>query len=652
MRPYVSAIVCIFLVFFYSFVYKTHVEEEPDKETVYVTTIDSDETALAATFLCSSIRTSSAKPPDMIAIVPSELSKIHMNRLQRLKVQLIDASSVLSAAKTPDHQWSEKEILRSCKQNGFLVDGNVCPLWRLLALGVGVDRNIIYLDPNLILLRSLRHLASIRRPLLVHNQNVQETHEKYLPSLAIFRPNVNLLEKALDAFSKNVPKGVVKEHLGVNQANIKYKRFAQDAFLQSFGDLIDQYQLPFRTKSLCDAYEKHTLCQFLPSSLILQSWPESAGLSSPFFTETPSSASGVGELNKLNWVWAEIDHKLRDLHAPLLEEQQKNDCSIKRGALDKEKYTVMINAFDMDENRRRLLLTHTMHYARHELCDQIILVWNNLRTTPPTTEELRDEFGDGAEKVISSVQVFDSLNNRFRPLPEIRTEAVVITDDDIVIKYDDVRFALETWKRMPHVIVGSFARGHETDHNGGYIYMSPDNGMYSIVLTKFMILHVDFLREYTCALDHEIRSFVDQKNNCEDIAMNFIVSHLSSAAPMIVETVPEDYGTTSGISSQTGHSQERHECVTRFSKRFSQGTPLIRNPMMIRKYTPAPLRNMIMNVDGNLTSNDLLGKDNVVHFSAFIGIILFIYLFSQRSNLLRDLFVSLRSVNNSDSRDA
>lgn len=40
-------------------------------------------------------------------------------------------------------------------------------------------------------------------------------------------------------------------------------------------------------------------------------------------------------------------------------------------------------------------------------------------------------------------QAFDSLNNRFNPVPGIRTEAVYILDDDIFVDLKDLEFAFE-----------------------------------------------------------------------------------------------------------------------------------------------------------------------------------------------------------------
>jgi hypothetical protein len=236
------------------------------------------------------------------------------------------------------------------------------------------------------------------------------------------------------------------------------------------------------------------------------------------------------------------------------------------------------------------------------------------------------KFGPGAEKVVSRPQVFDSLNNRFRPLADVRTQAVIIADDDIVLPFEDIEFSFSTWQTMPHVIVGSFARSYEADGDGGYLYIAPANGVYSIVLTKFMILDWKYLHHYTCTMKKNIRAFVDERNNCEDIAMNYIVSHLSSAAPMIVETLPHDFGTTSGISSKNGHALERHHCVTYFASQFDKGTPLIRTPTKVWHSRQNSIQLVHIAPDGSEYTGSMMQQQHVVNFCAVFGTVLMFYL--------------------------
>lgn len=50
---------------------------------------------------------------------------------------------------------------------------------------------------------------------------------------------------------------------------------------------------------------------------------------------------------------------------------------------------------------------------------------------------------------------------------------------------------------------------------------------YSMVLTKFMFVDHQYMFMYFCLLPGKLRHYVTQHRNCEDIAMNWMVSGLT-----------------------------------------------------------------------------------------------------------------------------
>lgn len=48
--------------------------------------------------------------------------------------------------------------------------------------------------------------------------------------------------------------------------------------------------------------------------------------------------------------------------------------------------------------------------------------------------------------------------------------------------------------------------------------------MYNIVLTKAAILHKSYLNEYVKVIPKEFLQFIDNNRNCEDLAMQYVVS--------------------------------------------------------------------------------------------------------------------------------
>lgn len=66
----------------------------------------------------------------------------------------------------------------------------------------------------------------------------------------------------------------------------------------------------------------------------------------------------------------------------------------------------------------------------------------------------------------------------------------------------------------------------------------------------------------------EIREIVDKYMNCEDIAMNFLVSHITRMPPVKVTSrwtfrCPKCPIT---LSEDDSHFQERHSCISLFTK--------------------------------------------------------------------------------------
>jgi hypothetical protein len=60
----------------------------------------------------------------------------------------------------------------------------------------------------------------------------------------------------------------------------------------------------------------------------------------------------------------------------------------------------------------------------------------------------------------------------------------------------------------------------------------------------------------------EIHDYVDSKRNCEDIALNMLITGISGAAPVHVHSEAVwDYGTFQGISTIEGHGESRSDCV-------------------------------------------------------------------------------------------
>ena len=75
-------------------------------------------------------------------------------------------------------------------------------------------------------------------------------------------------------------------------------------------------------------------------------------------------------------------------------------------------------------------------------------------------------------------------------------------------------------------IVG-FPGRHHSWENGGWFYNSNHTCELSMVLTGAAFFHKQYSYLYSSWQPPEVKALVDEFINCEDIALNFLVSHLT-----------------------------------------------------------------------------------------------------------------------------
>jgi hypothetical protein len=57
----------------------------------------------------------------------------------------------------------------------------------------------------------------------------------------------------------------------------------------------------------------------------------------------------------------------------------------------------------------------------------------------------------------------DSLNNRFKEIKDLETDAVFSIDDDVIFPCPSVEFAFDVWQSAPDAMVGFVPRVHWVD---------------------------------------------------------------------------------------------------------------------------------------------------------------------------------------------
>ena len=133
----------------------------------------------------------------------------------------------------------------------------------------------------------------------------------------------------------------------------------------------------------------------------------------------------------------------------------------------------------------------------------------------------------------------DLLNSwvyfRFLPYDSIETEAVLSMDDDVYLHHDEIIFAFRVWQENRDRLVGFPGRYHAWDkENFSWNYNSNYSCELSMVLTGAAFYHKYYSYAYSQLMPQAIRDKVDEFMNCEDLAMNFLISDITRQPPIKV----------------------------------------------------------------------------------------------------------------------
>ncbi|GAA0165152.1 glycosyltransferase [Lithospermum erythrorhizon] len=276
----------------------------------------------------------------------------------------------------------------------------------------------------------------------------------------------------------------------------------------------------------------------------------------------------------------------------LLDQQQCPDRADTQ-TLNSDQMTVIINGYS--ENRIPVLQSIAATYSVSDSVALVAILWCNPTTNSQILLHLSQNVSTHSASIGSAPIIFvqsqsSSLNARFFPWDFIQTRGVLICDDDIHPDLNSIAFSFHVWKENPDKISGLFARSHAYDlAHKSWIY-TMESRKYSIVLTKFMILKLDYLFKYSCGGGQEyvrLREIVDERNNCEDILMNVMVADEINRGPVLVaaEKGVRDFGDARnegndnsarvveesggvravGLSSRNGdHRKRRGDCISEF----------------------------------------------------------------------------------------
>lgn len=233
------------------------------------------------------------------------------------------------------------------------------------------------------------------------------------------------------------------------------------------------------------------------------------------------------------------------------------------GNYPREQFTIVMLTYE----REQVLMDSLGRLYGLPYLHKVIVVWNSPK---PPMEDLR--WPDIGVEVSVIRAPKNSLNNRFLPYDVIETEAILSVDDDAHLRHDEILFGFRVWRENRDRVVGFPGRFHAWDINSNtaWNYNSNYSCELSMVLTGAAFFHKYYTYLYTYTLPQAIRDKVDEYMNCEDIAMNFLVSHITRKPPVKVTSrwTFRCPGCPISLSEDDTHFQERHKCINFFSQIF------------------------------------------------------------------------------------
>ncbi len=256
------------------------------------------------------------------------------------------------------------------------------------------------------------------------------------------------------------------------------------------------------------------------------------------------------------------------------------------GNFKEEQFTVVI----LNYKREAILSDLIEKYLKLPYLHSIIIVYNAIDSNLSNQFIFKFNMYLKSKRITVIKSDKNSLNNRFFPYESIKTDAVLSLDDDMFLRPDEIMLAFRTWRENREKIVGFPARYHTWNFTvQNFEYKSYLSCEYSMVLTGAAFYHRFYNYIYSYVMDKRILNLVDELRNCEDIAFNMMVSHMTRRAPLKVSTKYTFYckecenvisksENDLPVSLRAGHYQKRSFCLQNFIKIYGY------NPLLYSQF--------------------------------------------------------------------
>ncbi|XP_029473919.1 exostosin-like 2 [Rhinatrema bivittatum] len=268
---------------------------------------------------------------------------------------------------------------------------------------------------------------------------------------------------------------------------------------------------------------------------------------------------------------------------------RRQDDFLRKPSLDS--FTLIMQTF----NRTDILLRLLNHYQAVPYLQKVIIVWNNVGEKPP--EGLWHSLGPHPIPVMFQEQAVNRMRNRLQPFQGLETDAVLMMDDDTLVSAHDLAFAFSVWQQFPDQIIGFVPRKHIPTPSGIYSYgsfelQSPESGngdLYSMILIGAAFFHRRYLESFP-KQPKAVHTLIDETQNCDDIAMNFIVAnHTGKPSGVFVKPVDirnlerESRSGYLGMWHRAEHLLQRSYCLNKLATIYGS-MPLKYSNIMISQF--------------------------------------------------------------------
>ncbi|XP_053604394.1 exostosin-3-like [Plodia interpunctella] len=184
--------------------------------------------------------------------------------------------------------------------------------------------------------------------------------------------------------------------------------------------------------------------------------------------------------------------------------------------------------------------------------------------------------------IITVKRTKKSPSNLFLPYDLVDTEAVLCLDEEFILTPKEINFAFKIWREHRDQIVGFHGQHYALDKTNTGLKHPTIHKVYhnnnsiqceaSIVLPAAAFIHRYYLWAYWQYLPLPIRRYVNMHQNCEDIAINFLVSHITRKPAVLIEPIPTGVNNSSKklhhkpLTDRHKNYEDKQACLQFFTK--------------------------------------------------------------------------------------